>query len=44
MNIKAISINIGKALLINALFMLIATVISAINGFDQNYESSAISW
>ena len=44
MNIKAISINIGKALLINALFMLIATVISAINGFDSAFTPLLISF
>lgn len=44
MNIKAISINIGKALLINALFMLIATVISAINRFDSAFTPLLISF
>ena len=44
MNVKAISINIGKALLINALFMLIAAVISAFNGFDSAFTPFLISF
>ena len=44
MNVKAISINIGKALLINALFMFIAACISAFNGFDSAFTPLLISF
>lgn len=44
MNVKAISINIGKALLINALFMFIAACISALNGFDSAFTPLLISF
>lgn len=37
MNIKAISANVGKALLINALFMFISIIISILNGFDAAF-------
>ena len=37
MNIKAISTNIGKALIINALFMFISLMISILNGFDSAF-------
>lgn len=44
MNIKNISANIGKALLVNALFMLISVIISAINGFDSGFTPLLISF
>lgn len=44
MNVKAISTNIGKALLINALFMLISIVISILNGFDSAFTPLVISF
>ncbi len=44
MSIKAISTNIGKALLINALFMLIAIGISIANGFDPAFTPLLISF
>lgn len=37
MNIKAISVNVGKALLVNALFMLIAIFVSISNGHDSAF-------
>lgn len=43
MNIKAISINVGKALLINALFMFFSVVVSIIYGFDEGFTPLAIS-
>ena len=44
MSIKAISTNIGKALLINALFMLISTGISIWNGLDSAFTPLVISF
>ncbi|MBO5815956.1 MAG: TrkH family potassium uptake protein [Bacteroidales bacterium] len=44
MSIKAISTNIGKALLINAFFMLISIVISIYNGFDSAFTPLLISF
>ena len=44
MNVKAISTNIGKALLINALFMFIAIVVSVINDFDSAFTPLVISF
>lgn len=43
MNIKSISVNIGKALLINALFMLLAVGISVFYGFDSGFMPLTIS-
>ena len=43
MNIKSISANIGKALLINALFMLMSVIISVFYGFDSGFMPLAIS-
>ncbi len=43
MNIKSISANIGKAMLINALFMLISVVISIIYNFDSGFAPLLIS-
>lgn len=44
MNVKAISTNIGKALLINALFMFISVLISIYNGFDSAFTPLLISF
>lgn len=44
MKVKAISTNIGKALLINALFMLLSIVVSIINGFDSAFTPLVISF
>lgn len=43
MSIKTISTNIGKALLINALFMFIAILISVYEGMDSGFTPLAIS-
>lgn len=43
MNIKNISTNIGKALLINALFMFISVLISIFYGFDSGFIPLSIS-
>lgn len=44
MDIKAISTSIGKALLINALFMFISTLISIYYGFDSAFTPLLISF
>ena len=44
MNVKAISTNIGKALLINALFMFLSILVSAMNGFDSAFTPLLISF
>ena len=44
MHVKAISTNVGKALLINALFMLFAIIISIIYGFDSAFTPLVISF
>lgn len=44
MNIKAISLNVGKALLINALFMFMALAVSVIYGFDDAFTPLLISF
>ncbi len=44
MNIKTISTNVGKALHINALFMLISIMISVANGFDSAFTPLVISF
>ena len=44
MSIKAITTNIGKALLINALFMLISIGVSIVYGFDSAFTPLLISF
>lgn len=44
MHVKAISTNVGKALLINALFMLFAIITSIIYGFDSAFTPLVISF
>lgn len=41
---KAISTNIGKALLINALFMLISILVAVFNGMDSGFTPMVISF
>lgn len=43
-NVKAISANVGRALLINALFMFFSIVVSIIYGFDEAFTPLAISF
>ncbi|MBE6239724.1 MAG: TrkH family potassium uptake protein [Bacteroidales bacterium] len=44
MNIKAISSNVGKALLVNALFMLLSIIVSAADGMDEAFSPLLISF
>lgn len=44
MNIKAISLDIGKALQVNALFMLISLGVSIMEGFDSGFTPLLISF
>lgn len=44
MNLKAISLNIGKALLVNALFMFLALSVSVLYGFDAAFTPLLISF
>ena len=44
MNIKAISLNVGKALLVSALFMFLSIVISVIDGRDSAFVPLLISF
>lgn len=44
MNVKAISTNIGKALIINALFMFLSIIVSILNGFDSAFTPLVISF
>lgn len=44
MDIKVISLNVGRALLVNALFMLISMFISIGNGMDSAFSALAISF
>lgn len=44
MNVKAISANVGRALLINALFMFFSIIVSIIYGFDDAFTPLAISF
>lgn len=44
MNIKAVSYNVGKALLVNALFMLFSIVVSVIDGGDAAFSPLVISF
>ncbi|MCI6493457.1 MAG: TrkH family potassium uptake protein, partial [Bacteroidales bacterium] len=43
MNIKAVSTNVGKALLVSALFMFLSTIVSIIDGRDSAFGPLAIS-
>ena len=44
MNVKAISVNVGKALLVSALFMLLSMVVSVIYGRDDAFGPLLISF
>ena len=44
MNIKAISSNVGKALLVNALFMMLSIMMSIADGFDSAFAPLLISF
>lgn len=44
MNVKAISVNVGKALLVSALFMLLSIVVSLCNGRDSAFGPLMISF
>ena len=44
MNIKAISMNVGKALLISALFMAISLIVSLVYGVDEGFTPLLISF
>ena len=43
-NIKAISANVGRALLVNALFMLCSIIVSIIYGYDEAFTPLTISF
>ena len=44
MNIKAISSNVGKALLVNALFMMLSIMVSIADGLDEAFAPLLISF
>lgn len=44
MNVKAISTNVGKALLVSALFMFLSMIVSVINGRDAAFGPLLISF
>lgn len=44
MNIKAISLNVGKALLVSALFMFLSIIVSIIEGYDSAFTPLLISF
>ena len=44
MNVKAISINVGKALLVSALFMFLSIIVSIVNGRDSAFGPLLISF
>lgn len=44
MNLKAISLNIGKALLVSAFFMFLSIIVSILNGMDSAFSPLSISF
>ena len=44
MNIRAISTNVGKALLVSALFMFLSIIISVLNGVDSAFTALLLSF
>jgi len=44
MNLKVISINVGRALLVSALFMFLSLLVSIFNGMDSSFGPLAISF
>ena len=43
MNLKAITLNVGKALLVSALFMLLSVAVSVFYGMDSGFTPLLIS-
>ncbi len=44
MNLKAISINVGRALLVSALFMFLSMIVSVLDGMDSAFGALSISF
>lgn len=44
MNLKVISMNVGRALLVSALFMFLSMLVSVFNGMDSSFGPLAISF
>ena len=44
MNLKAISLNVGRALLVSALFMLLSIIVSILDGYDSGFVPLVISF
>lgn len=44
MNFKVITLNVGKALLVNSFFMLLAIIVSILNGYDDGLTPLLISF
>lgn len=44
MNLKAISLNVGRALLVSALFMLVCIIMSILDGYDSGFTPLVISF
>ena len=44
MNVKGISVNVGKALLVSALFMFLSIIVSIIEGYDSAFTPLLISF
>ena len=44
MNLKAISLNVGRALLVSALFMFLSIVVSIMDGRDSGFVPLTISF
>ena len=44
MDVKVISVNVGKALLVSALFMFLSVLVSIVNGMDSAFGPLAISF
>ena len=44
MNVRAISVNVGKALLVSALFMFLSIIVSVVDGLDSAFGPLMISF
>ena len=44
MNVKAVSLNVGKALLVSALFMFMSIIVSIVDGRDSAFVPLLISF
>jgi len=44
MNVRSISVNVGKALLVSALFMFLSIIVSVMNGMDSAFTPLLISF